>query len=54
MGPLGLYYLHYEGHRRRKEKEVQKTFKEIMVENFPNLQRKQISRSKKSREFQLG
>lgn len=35
----GEQYLHCESHRRRRKKESESSFKEKMVENFPNLGR---------------
>ena len=41
-----------DGEERGKKVEI--LFEEIMAENFPNLGRKQTSRSRKPRQFQTG
>ena len=43
-------YLHYRSPRRRREKRAENLFREIMAENFPNLDKKKKSRSRKSRD----
>ena len=37
MGQHQVERLHYKGPRRRREKEPEKLFEEIVAENFPNL-----------------
>lgn len=44
-------YLHYTGPRRRRRKEAEHLFEEIMVENVPDPEDKKTSRSKKLTEF---
>lgn len=43
--------MHYRSPRRRREKGAENMFKKMVAEQFPNLKRRQVSKSKKHREL---
>ena len=47
---LNTQYSHYKALRRRKEKESEKIFEEIVVENFPNMGKEKNHSSPRSTE----
>ena len=47
-------YSHYRGPRRRREKEAEKIFEDIIAENIPNLGKETDIKSRKHRVSQRG
>ena len=57
--PLGPYQMHkqsnYRGPRRRRVKEgYEETFGEIIVENFPSVEKEIVNQSKRHKESHIG